>query len=136
MKILVAMDDSSFAKAALNKALELAAPCKANITVVSVVPNLGVVEEMPQKLVDKLERETEAALAEAYDKAIKAGVSAETKLLHGASPADAILEAAKLAKADMIVIGSRGKTKVDRFLVGSVANALVTYAPCSVLVVK
>jgi len=136
MKLLVAMDASSFAKAALDKALELAAPCKAQVVVLSVVPNLGIVEEMPQKLVDRLKREAESVLAEAKDRAAKAGVTVETLLQSGTSPADTILDAAAKAKADLIVIGHRGSSNLERFLIGSVAHALVTYAPCSVLVVK
>ena len=136
MKFLVAMDESSFARAALDKALELAAPCKAEVVVLSVVPNLGVVEEMPDKLVQRLKRETEAVLEKAYDQAIKAGVMAETRLASGVSPADTILEAANSVGADVIFIGHRGSTNLERFLIGSVAHALVTYAPCSVMVVK
>lgn len=136
MKLMVALDNSGFAQAALAKALELAAPCKADLVMLSVVPNVGVVEEMPQKLVDKLVKDAEAVLAAAYDKAAKAGVAAETKLVRGASPADAILEAAEAIGCDMIVVGHRGATNLERFLIGSVARTLVAHATCSVLVVK
>lgn len=136
MKFLVAMDESSFAKVALNKALELAAECKAQVVVLTVIPNLGVVEEMPEKLVQRLEREAGDVLAWAKEQAAKAGVSVETRLESGTSPADTILDAAASIKADFIVIGHRGSTNLERFLIGSVAHALVTYAPCSVLVVK
>jgi nucleotide-binding universal stress UspA family protein len=50
--------------------------------------------------------------------------------------AEAIISKAKEGKADLIILGSRGLSKVQSLLLGSVSQKVTTYAPCSVLVVK
>jgi nucleotide-binding universal stress UspA family protein len=52
------------------------------------------------------------------------------------SPADAIVEHAKAIHADVIVVGTHGRDGVSRLLMGSVAEHVVRYAPCPVLVVR
>ena len=49
---------------------------------------------------------------------------------------DTILEAAKEWPADLIVVGSHGRTGITRLLLGSVSEAVVSQAPCSVEIVK
>ena len=51
-------------------------------------------------------------------------------------PAEEILFAARELDADLIVVGARGQTRADPFLLGGVAQKVVKYAPCSVLVVR
>ena len=63
------------------------------------------------------------------------GMQAEGISLEG-EPADAIVEHAKAWSADLIVVGSHGRTRMERFLTGSVATSVVKDAPCSVLIVK
>ncbi|ADU61148.1 MAG: universal stress protein [Pseudodesulfovibrio sp.] len=136
MVILVALDESSFAKAALEKALELASPGKAEVVALSVIPHLGVVEGVQDKLIARFEREAKSLMDEAKAVAARHGVSLKTRVESGISPADTILDVAKEVRADLIVVGHRGKSNLEKFLIGSVASALVTYSPCSVLVVK
>jgi nucleotide-binding universal stress UspA family protein len=52
------------------------------------------------------------------------------------NPAEQIIDRAKREKADLILLGSRGLSDIRSFLLGSVSHKVVTYAPCSVLVVK
>jgi universal stress protein A len=59
----------------------------------------------------------------------------EHKLLVG-DPANAIVEAAEQEHADLIVIGTHGRTGLTRLLMGSVAEAVVRKAKCPVLTVK
>lgn len=136
MVILVALDESSFAKAALEKALELAAPGKAEVVALSVVPLPGVVEGAQDRLISRFEREAKTLMDEAKALADSHGLSLKARVESGISPADTILDVAKEIGANLIVVGHRGKSNLERFLIGSVASALVTYAPCSVLVVK
>ena len=51
-------------------------------------------------------------------------------------PRAVILDTAKEWEADLIVLGSHGKRGVDRFLLGSVSEAVAIHAPCSVRVVR
>ncbi|HET8569664.1 MAG TPA: universal stress protein, partial [Candidatus Limnocylindria bacterium] len=50
-------------------------------------------------------------------------------------PTDELLTEARIAGADLIVIGTRGRTGLERIVLGSVARKVLTSAPCSVLVV-
>jgi nucleotide-binding universal stress UspA family protein len=63
-----------------------------------------------------------------------AGITAQPKLLVGI-PEDSILKMAKEAGADMIAVGTHGRTGWDRLQLGSVAEAMLRKAPCSVLTV-
>lgn len=58
-----------------------------------------------------------------------------TQVLEG-RPADVIVDHARAVKADLIVMGSLGRTGLERLLVGSVAERVVRLAPCPVLVVR
>lgn len=51
-------------------------------------------------------------------------------------PVEEILRLAKIYKADLIVLGSRGLTGMKKIVLGSVSSQIVEEAPCSVLVVK
>jgi nucleotide-binding universal stress UspA family protein len=87
---------------------------------------------------EDIERESRIAYARLADDAAHdltiAGVPATVDVCEG-DPADAIVGAAKTADADLIVMGTRGRSTVERALLGSVARAVVLTAPCSVLVV-
>ncbi|MNY69224.1 putative universal stress protein [compost metagenome] len=50
--------------------------------------------------------------------------------------ASAILDLAEAEKSDLVVVGSHGKSGIQRFLLGSVSEQVVRYAPCSTLVIK
>jgi len=63
------------------------------------------------------------------------GCSSEVEIVTG-DPAEEIVRLAKIHKADLIVLGSRGLTGMKRILLGSVSSQIVEDAPCSVLVVK
>jgi nucleotide-binding universal stress UspA family protein len=68
-------------------------------------------------------------------KARKAGVKALTLLLDGVAH-EQIARAAKSKKADLIVIGTHGRTGLAKFFLGSVASRVVAAAPCPVLTVR
>lgn len=52
------------------------------------------------------------------------------------SPENKIVEAANLMKADLVIVGSHGYNRLERILLGSVSDAVVHHAPCSVLVIR
>jgi nucleotide-binding universal stress UspA family protein len=62
-------------------------------------------------------------------------VESEIELVSG-DPAEEIIRLANIHKADLIVIGSRGLTGMNRIVQGSVSSQVVEEGPCSVLVVK
>jgi nucleotide-binding universal stress UspA family protein len=69
------------------------------------------------------------------EKAAEKKVEVKTEVAVG-HPAEEILKFAKEGYCDMIVVGQVGKSKVETWLLGSVSRRVVTYAPCTVVVVK
>ena len=136
MKILVPMDESVFAEKALSRAMHLAKLEPSALLVLSVVPLPGAVEEISPKIADKIRRSARALLDRA--KSVVEGQAIETEILleEGVSPANNIITVAEEKGIDLIVLGYRGKSNLEKFLLGSVALRVVSHAPCSVMVVK
>ena len=136
MKILVPVDGSAYSLKAVETACDLAkaqAPATLVLTAVAIqIPEL----EEGVYIAEKMKAQAEIALAKAKEVAQGKGVTAEVILATGASPADVIVRVAKEQQADLIVIGSRGLAGKTRSFLGSTASQVVTYSPCSVLVVK
>ncbi|GKS60077.1 hypothetical protein YTPLAS18_36040 [Nitrospira sp.] len=75
-------------------------------------------------------------LVESYrERLIKTGCSVTTQVVTGHT-SEAILSQAEKVRADMIVVGSRGLEGTERLQLGSVAENVLKYAPCSVVVVR
>jgi len=136
-KILVAHDGSDAADKALMQASAIAHKFGAELTVISVVPNLCFTEiGVDCDTVNKLYRaEIEGAMEGAKDLLKEKGFEAETLILEG-NPADIISDHAKSAGVDLIVVGSTGKQATERMMLGSVSSKVVANAPCSVLVIR
>lgn len=140
MKILLAVDPSGstgFDKVT-EQAIGLAKERGAELVVFSVAPILQYSDEPfpSQDLSDKLLDAAREAADKARAMAAQAGIKAATVVEQGISPADSIIDHAEAEKVDLIVTGSRRKSGLDRFLIGSVAARVVSHAPCSVLVVR
>lgn len=143
MKILIGVDSSPHSLAAVEYVRKMAWPKDSVIKVLSVVepvfalysvadvPTTAQVAD-PNDDVIRFHQET-AAKAE---RALQAtGLKTEAKILNG-DPRTELVEAAIAEKADLLIVGSHGRTGMARLLMGSVASYVVTHAPCSVLVVR
>ncbi len=136
MKMLVPVDGSEYSLKAVESACSLAKSQPASVlTLMSVGIELPELEE-GRYIADKMRVQAEAALVKAKDVAQKCGTVAEVLLATGASPAEEIVRVANNQKVDLIVIGSRGLAGKTSSFLGSTASKVVTYSPCSVLVVK
>jgi nucleotide-binding universal stress UspA family protein len=136
MKILVPVDGSDYSLKAVESACDLAkAQPPSSLLLVAVAMELPELEE-GRYIADKMKVQAEAALTRAKEVAQKCGTVSEVLLAIGSSPAEEIVAVAKKEKADMIVIGSRGLAGKTSSFLGSTASKVVTYSPCSVLVVK
>lgn len=82
------------------------------------------------------EEEVDGILDAARQVATDAGVPDVKLIPVDSAPADALLDAAERARADLIVVGSQGMEGAKRFLLGSVPNRISHHAPCDVLIVK
>jgi nucleotide-binding universal stress UspA family protein len=136
MKILVALDGSAFAQRALETALKLAKTEPSEIVCLSVVPQLGAIDEMSPRITEKFKGEADQLLKSAAEKVAKEDIRVKTAVEQGVSPADNIIGFAEEHGMDLIVVGHRGRANLEKFLLGSVALRTVSHAPCSVIVVK
>ncbi len=127
-KILVGTDTSASADLAVEAAAELARAHDAELVVLYVKPPLDAREVFdPRKLPDA-SRYLEA-MAARFD-----GVKVRTRLETG-DPAEAVCDVAEGEGVDTIVVGNRGTHGRKRWFLGSVPNAVVQHAPCSVFIV-
>lgn len=140
-KILVPTDFSEHAQQALETAVSLAKPFGATIHLLHVV-QLPVVPMMPEAAPvipvtfwQELREHAQRNLEKQKAKLGTAGVACELEVIEDV-PGFAISAAAERAKADLIVMGSRGLTGLKHALLGSVAERTVRAAPCPVLTVK
>lgn len=85
---------------------------------------------------DRILAEGQACVDEAAKTLRAAGFVVTTEVSADGEPRREILEAAAKWPADVIVVGSHGRTGVHRLLLGSVSEAIVRHAPCSVEVVR
>jgi nucleotide-binding universal stress UspA family protein len=142
MKILLAVDGSPHSQDVVDEVARRPWPAKSTIRVLSVVqpyapPATEVVlagatlDDMRQQQTSEAER----LIARAADALKKAGVSTETVIREG-DPRSAIVDEANECAADLIVMGSHGRTGLSRWILGSVAQAVVGHAHCSVEVVR
>ncbi|MDZ4383640.1 MAG: universal stress protein [Thermodesulfovibrionia bacterium] len=141
-KILVATDGSKYSNAAASEAVAIAKRCGSSLIAASVVPYesispLGIVHsEMQWELVTEESRKAaENNIKNVKEIAEKEDVKIEELILEG-RPYEAIINAAKEKRVDLIVVGSHGRTGLDRLLMGSVTERIIGHADCAVLVVK
>jgi nucleotide-binding universal stress UspA family protein len=140
-KILVPTDFSEHAQQALETAVSLAKPFGASLHLLHVV-QMPVVPTLPEAAPvipvafwQELREQAQRNLEKLKAKLTTAGVSCELEVIEDV-PGFAIAAAAERARADLIVMGSRGLTGLKHALLGSVAERTVRAAPCPVLTVK
>lgn len=143
MKILVAIDGSSFSQAALESVMARPWPAGSEVKLVHVVepPSLLMGREMggydPEfEAVWKALRDSAKELVEKAARRLReAKFNVSTELVEG-DPKSQIIDVADQWQADMIVVGSHGWKGLQRFLMGSVSQAIVRHAHCSVEVIR
>ncbi|AFU58955.1 putative UspA domain protein [Candidatus Nitrososphaera gargensis Ga9.2] len=141
-RILVPLDGSDPSFQAAKYAIKLAKMAKAEIIFMHAVVNPPYVEYKAAGLVivryiEEAKRHSEMWYKNLGELAAKEGVKASSEtILDIASAADSIIKYAESKNVDLIVMGTHGRTGIKRFLIGSVANGVVTHAKCSVLVVR
>ena len=133
--ILVPTDFSPTSQFAVDHAAAQASITDARLLIVHVFP-VSSSDRGEGMLYDGL-RDKDVATAEQRLRAIKpdAAIQFEHRLLQG-DPAEEILQLAQSEKADLIVLGTHGRTGLMRVLMGSVAERVLREATCPVLAVK
>jgi len=141
-RILHPTDFSSASRAAFARAVTEARAARAQLLVVHVlspvVPLVGegyVAPAVYQQMSDAARTWAQKQLARLVARAKAARVRARGLLREGVV-ADQIVRVARAQRADLIVIGTHGRTGVARFFLGSVAARVAATAPCPVLTVR
>ena len=140
--VMLASDFSPVSRAAFVRALDLAKVNRAKLVVMHAMmlsaPTLGG-EYIPPPTWDRIEAATRAAASRQVGalvaKARRAGVRAAGLVVAG-SPYEVIVRAARSKRADILVLGTHGRTGLPRFFLGSVAARVLATAPCPVLTIR
>lgn len=150
-KIMVPVDGSKPSEDAVEYAIDIAKRRNAKLIVVHVMhlqpytfaaaPLEGTppfaVTPVPLAISNKERKMGEDCVNRVQQKARRAGVTVEMKIIEDqTSIVHAITKLAETEACDLIVMGTKGRTGIKKFLLGSVASGVVTYAPCPVLVVR
>lgn len=144
-KILIATDGSKHSEKAAEKALEMARLTGGKVTAlyVSDVSNYFAPVDMSYNIADEtigsmrslVLKDGEAAVKRVEEMAKVAGVPFESKIIEG-NPADDIMKFAEESKEGLIVMGGIGRTGLEKFLLGSVAEKVVRNSRVPVMVVR
>jgi nucleotide-binding universal stress UspA family protein len=140
--IFVATDFSAASRMALRRAMEMALANKAALWIVHVAsppwpmsPDGYVLPRIYDEVELAVRADAQKRLRAILARARKSGIRGRALLLKGVAH-EAIVKAARAHRADMIVLGTHGRTGVARFFVGSVAARVVAAASCPVLTVR
>ena len=141
-KIMIATDGSEYVKRAVSSGIEIAKLSDAKLYAVHIVPTLPS-SSMPigsrmfrwDEAYEVLKDEGNKALEDVKEAAKGEDVEVEGVLLEG-HPGDKLIEFAENNDIDMIVMGTLGKTGLERFLLGSVADNVVRHSKVDVLFVR
>jgi nucleotide-binding universal stress UspA family protein len=141
LKVLLAIDNSKFSEAATQTLIAQVRPNQTEVRVLHVIevyplysasqrlgPDLAVASEEHRHEAEALVVRTARALRDA-------GFRVTTAVEQG-DPRVVVIDTAAEWKADLIMLGSHGGKDWTRFLMGSVSEAVVHHAPCSVQVVR
>jgi nucleotide-binding universal stress UspA family protein len=135
--ILVPVDFSACAERALDYACDLAAKLGARIHVINAIgatlPELSVA--LTDQMITSLRTSNAAALDKLLEPRRKTAAFGQVTVVDG-DAREAILQAARAVRADLIVIGTHGRRGLTRVLLGSVAEDILRRAPCPVLAVR
>lgn len=140
MKVLFAADGSDFTTSSLEFLARLPFPEGSEMSVVTVVPDVASVtggHTSPESVdvQEAVRMEADRALQQTVERASRLGLPVSQTVLMG-NAAGEIIEHGVRTETDLAVVGSHGRGGFKRFLLGSVALKVVTYAPFSVLIAR
>ena len=139
-RILVCLDGSALAETALPHAQMLASDEDAEVILLRVSTNPAAEfsfsdPSIANHIVEEMEAETLAYMQSARAKLQRAGVRTSFLIRQG-TIAETILQIAMECKADVIAMSTHGRSGVKRWLLGSVADRVVTHSDIPVLLIR
>jgi len=141
MNVLVGLDDSPCSEIVLKHVEKGEWPKGTKFLVLSAVapifvgPGEAAAADAIGKLLEQQEKYHLEIAQQGADRLRKAGLAAEARMFVS-DPRSAILDTARKHPTNLIVVGSHGRTGIQKLVLGSVASHVVTHAPCSVLVIR
>lgn len=141
-RIVHPSDFSPASRSAFRKAVELARTYRAQLFVVHVLPMLPLIPDayVPPSVWDDLERgqrsTAQRELGRLVARAKAAGVRASGTLLDLGVTHEQIVRFARARRADLIVMGTHGRSGLTKALLGSVASRVLTTSRCPVVTVR
>jgi nucleotide-binding universal stress UspA family protein len=141
MRILVAIDGSEPSGAAVRAVSQRPWPAGSTVRVLAVARPVVPPGELPlagasyDQMAKAVAEEAGKVAARAADALQKSGLAVESAVREGDPRAEIVLEAERWG-ADLVVVGSHGRTGMKRWLMGSVAEYVVRHAHCSVEVAR
>lgn len=145
-KILLAIDKSGYKDKATGFAITLAKSLGAEVIAIHVISSssLGATRDVLgyyrggklKAYQDALKKDAEKFINKVVELGEKEGVTIKPEVIVGSPAKQVIIDYAKKQKVDLIVIGSRGMAGMEKFVLGGVAHAVVSYAHCPVLAVR
>jgi Universal stress protein UspA and related nucleotide-binding proteins len=143
--ILVALDGSEASQRALVRAVDEAERWKAKLQVIYVVEMINFSSLTPDNTLEGentreilyrvMEKEGKEVLRKAKKSGTEKGLTVITHLKQGHAGIE-IVSLAEQEKSDLIVVGSHGKSNIDRLLMGSVSTFVVTHSKITTIVVR
>lgn len=137
--IVVGTDGSPSADAAVRRSAEVAKGTGARVDLVTAYPDVPVYRETITSSAKaepiNLRQVAESVLAREARALEDQGIEVTTHAREG-DPADVIIDVAQEQGADLIIVGARGLSGLQRFLLGSVSSKLSHHSPISVMVVR
>lgn len=140
-RVVIATDGSELGRKAVHSGIEIARLSGAKVYAVYVMASGGYSVIPPRDagweraMKEHLKTEGEAATSFIEEKGKAAGVEVESVILEG-DPGAEIIEFADKNEVDLVVVGTQGKSGVQRFLLGSVAENVVRHSKKATLVVR
>jgi len=139
-RIIVATDGSSGANRAVDTAATLAKTSSADLVILTIGGNITGAElrelaGVSGDLSKTMEEAANKVLGQARKRALRIGVRTVKLQTGWGDPAETIIDAVRRGKADMLVVGRRGRGRLSGLLLGSVSQKLATLAPCVVVIV-
>jgi len=139
-KILVGVDGSEESLHAVDYAVDAAQKYDAEVIALNVILSyMTIFGPAIPRYMSELKQEAQSYLDKVKEKTKTIGnnrLRLRTEIVEAASAASGIVDFAEKEKADLIIVGTRGRSGFTKLLLGSVASGVVIYAYCPVMVVK
>jgi nucleotide-binding universal stress UspA family protein len=139
-RIIVATDGSAAANRAIDAGASLAKATGADLILLTIGGSvtgaqLRTLANTAGDLSDTMQSAADKILKQAQRRAQRLGVRSVALKTGWGDPGDAIIDVVQRSKADLLVVGRRGQSRLSALFLGSVSQKLASFAPCAVMVV-